>query len=148
MPHTANTSTTTGAVDRHWVLIRCCGLFTHYRPAPDSTALVCTRSGGYAGCGRTIQPAEVPRAVPGDEVTVHDGILKYGINPVAIFTHSHPEGEFGWSQTFTARELHRYLSEICSWQSFQIDGVLLEAARTGECHHECGYGLKTRIVRD
>lgn len=143
MPHTANTS----AVDRHWVLIRCCGLFTHYRPVPDSTTLVCTRSGGYEGCGRTIQPAKFPQAPPGDEVTIHDGTLKYGIDPAATFTHSHPGGEFGWSRTFTASELDRYFAEICLWQSFQIDDVLLEAARTRECHHESGYGLKTRIVR-
>ncbi|MFB6992173.1 hypothetical protein [Streptomyces sp. NPDC056304] len=145
MPHTANTSTS--AADRHWVLIRCCGLFTHYRPVPDSTALVCTRSGGYEGCGRTIQPAEFPQAAHGDEVTIHDGILQYGIDPAATFTYSH-KGEFGWPRTFTARELDRYLAEICVWQSFQIDAALLEAARTRECHHEDGYGLKTRIVRD
>ncbi|MFD5079664.1 hypothetical protein [Streptomyces sp. NPDC058371] len=80
-------------------------------------------------------------------MTIHDGILKYGIDPAATFTHSHPGGEFGWSQTFTARELDRYLSEIWSWQGFQIGDVLLEAARTGECDHQSGYGLKTRIAR-
>ncbi|MFJ5820038.1 hypothetical protein ACIQGT_40065 [Streptomyces sp. NPDC093108] len=143
MPHTANTC----AVDRHWILTRCCGLFTHYRPTPDSTTLACTRSGGYEGCGRTIQPADFPQAAPGDEVNIHDGILKYGIDPVATFTHSHPGGEFGWSRTFTAREIDRYLSEICSRQGFQIGDALLEAARTGECNHESGYGLKTCIVR-
>jgi hypothetical protein len=152
MPHTANTSTSTstgtgGAVDRHWVLIRCCGLFTYYRPVPGSTALVCTRFGGYEGCGRTIQPGEFPQAAPGDEVAVHDGALRYGIDPAAAFTHSHPEGGFSRPRTFTARELDRYLSEICCWQSFPIDDALLEAARTGECDHESGYGLKTRIVR-
>ncbi|MFI9772189.1 hypothetical protein ACIHJG_35805 [Streptomyces sp. NPDC052415] len=47
----------------------------------------------------------------------------------------------------TARELDCYLAEFCAWQSFQIDAALLDAARTRECHHESGYGLKTRIVR-
>ncbi|MCQ1580381.1 hypothetical protein [Streptomyces parvus] len=93
-----------------------------------------------------IQPSEFPEAAHGDEVTIHDGILKYGIDSAATFTHSH-QGEFGWPRTFTARELDRYLAEICAWQSFQIDAVLLEAARNRECHHESGYGLKTRIVR-
>src|SRR5690606_16819549 len=76
---------------------------------PGSTALVCTRSGGYEGYGRVIQPSEFPEAARGDEVTIHDGILKYGIDSAATFTHSH-QGEFGWPRTFTARELDRYLA--------------------------------------
>jgi hypothetical protein len=151
MPKTPDTTTDpalrSDTPARHWVLIPCCGLFSHYRPASDGTTLVCTQTGGTPGCGRTTKLADIPQPVDGDELTVHNGVLQYGINPATTFTYSHT-GEFGRPRTFTARELARYLSKICVWQSFQIDTALLEAARTGAHDHESGYGLKTRITRD
>ncbi len=81
MLHT--TTSSISAADRHWVLVRCGGLFTHYRPIHRSTVLLCTRSGGYEGCGLVIQPSEFPEATHGDEVTIYDGVLKYGIDPAA-----------------------------------------------------------------
>lgn len=146
MSSTTATMTTTA---HYWVLIQCvCGIFHHYRPTTDDdTVLVCTRTGGYSGCGHTIRLADVPPSATGDTIAVVDGVLQYGIDPAATFTYRTLNTEYGWPHTFTARELAEFLSSICAWQQFVISPALIEAARDGVHNYESGYGLKTRIIR-
>ncbi|MGA5183024.1 hypothetical protein [Streptomyces pseudogriseolus] len=125
--------------------IPCCTPgWTHFR-ATDAGTLVCTRSGGYAGCGRTITLDDAPApARDNDTVTVHDGVLVYAIDPAAQFTHL---SGAGWPRTFTARELDEYLARICVWQHFTRDSAILAAARNGRHVETSGTGLQATITR-
>ncbi|MFJ8158504.1 hypothetical protein [Streptomyces sp. NPDC094468] len=146
-----STADTTPTTAFYWVLIACvnCEIFHHYRPTTDNEdVLVCTRSGGYPGCGHTIRLADVRAPAPGDTIAVVDGVLKYGIDPTAHFVHKNLNGEFRWPRTLAASDLADYLSRICVWQGFTISRALIDAARNGTYDYVDGYGLKTRITRE
>lgn len=125
--------------------IPCCTPgWTHFRATTTGT-LTCTRSGDYAGCGRTLTLDDAPApARDGDTVTVHDGVLVYAIAPTAQFTHLSGSG---WPRTFTARELDDYLARICVWHHATRDSAILAAALNGQHVETTGTVLWTTITR-
>lgn len=129
----------------HLLAIPCCSSgFTHFRRSDGSSTLTCYRSGGYAGCGRTITQHDIPAPTPGDTVTFQNDVLVYAVDPHATFTYRCRSSAY----TFTATEVNRYLRDICSWQLLARDPFILEAARTGRAHHESGYGLESTLTRN
>lgn len=131
-----------------WLALRC----------PHCTDGSYARTTGYGAswrCERCGQAADATtlRTADADALRTDTGDLLYGIPTTATFTFARPDERHGHAalhnlpKRFTTAELFVYLTEICDWDSADVDRALIDAARTGTSEHLTKYGLRTVLIR-